>query len=107
MKLFANTFAWLSDGANWRGHEGLWHLLVQQLLLTFTALGIVMVFALPVALWLGHLGRGGLLAINVDGGGRAEPTLAVRALLVMFAPTGTATPGPPSRARTDPPKHRR
>ena len=65
MKLFADTFAWLSDGANWSGPEGLWHLLVQQLLLTFTALGIAMVIALPVALWLGHLGRAGFLAINV------------------------------------------
>ncbi|HEY9562786.1 MAG TPA: ABC transporter permease, partial [Nocardioides sp.] len=79
MKLFANTFAWLSDGANWRGPEGLWHLLVQQLLLTFTALGIAMVIALPVALWLGHLGRGGFLAINVAGVGRAVPTFAVLA----------------------------
>src|SRR3546814_17759443 len=57
-----------------------------------------MVIALPLALWLGHLGRGGFLSINVAGVGRAVPTFAVLALLVMFDPIGTATLGPYGRA---------
>ena len=58
------------------------HLLVQQLLLTFTALLIAMVVGLPIALWLGHLGRGGFLAINISNIGRAVPTFALLAILV-------------------------
>lgn len=98
MKTFGDTFAWLADGANWRGDDGLWHLLQQQLLLTFTALAIAMLVALPVALWLGHLGRGGFLAINIAGIGRAVPTFAVLALLVMADPIGTDVLGPYGRA---------
>ncbi|WP_082748801.1 ABC transporter permease [Nocardioides jensenii] len=98
MKLVIDTMAWLGDGANWGGSGGLWHLMLQQLLLTFTALGIAVVVGLPVALWLGHLGRGGFLAINVAGVGRAVPTFAVLALLVMWEPVGTDHLGPYGRA---------
>ena len=48
-----------------------------------------MVLGLPLALWLGHLGRGGFLAINISNIGRAVPTFALLALLVV-APTGRA-----------------
>ena len=33
--------------------------------------------AWPVALWLGHLGRGGFLALNISNVGRAIPTFAL------------------------------
>jgi osmoprotectant transport system permease protein len=98
MNLFADTWTWLTDGANWRGDEGLWHLLLQQLLLTFTALGIALAIGLPIALWLGHIGRGGFLAINISNVGRAVPTFAVLALLVMWEPVGTDILGPYGRA---------
>jgi osmoprotectant transport system permease protein len=73
-------------------------LLLQQLLLTFTALGIALLAGLPVALWLGHLGRAGFLAINIAGVGRAVPTFAVLALLVMWEPVGNDDLGPYGRA---------
>ena len=58
-----------------------------------------MVVGLPIALWLGHLGRGGFLAINISNVGRAIPTFALLALLVV-APTGPGTDefGPYGRA---------
>jgi osmoprotectant transport system permease protein len=95
---FADTWAWVTDPANWRGEEGLWHLMLQQLLLTFTALGIALAIGLPIALWLGHLGRGGFLAINISNVGRAVPTFAVLALLVMWEPVGNDNLGPYGRA---------
>lgn len=98
MNVFIDTFAWLGDSANWQGDGGLWHLLIQQLLLTFTALGIALVIGLPIALWLGHLGKGGFLAINLAGIGRAVPTFAVLALLVMWEPVGADYLGPYGRA---------
>ncbi len=53
---------------------------------------------LPIALWLGHLGRGGFLAINISNVGRAIPTFALLALLVTADWPGTAEFGPYGRA---------
>ena len=47
-----------------------------------------MVIGLPIALWLGHLGRGGFLAINVSNVGRAVPTFALLAILVTAETPG-------------------
>lgn len=98
MNIFADTWAYLSDPANWQGSGGLWARLLEQLLLTGTALGLAVVLGLPVALWLGHLRRGGFLAINISNGGRAIPTFALLALLVTADWPGTSEFGPYGRA---------
>jgi len=98
MRVFSDMWAYLSDGANWGGGDGIAALLGQQLLLTFTALLMAMVVGLPIALWLGHLGRGGFLAINISNVGRAVPTFALLALLVVAPWPGTAELGPYGRA---------
>jgi osmoprotectant transport system permease protein len=96
--ILSDAWAYLTDGANWSGDGGMLQLLVQQLLLTVTALGVAMAIGLPVALWLGHLGRGGFLAINISNVGRAIPTFALLAVLVTLDFPGTATFGPYGRA---------
>ena len=68
---------WLTTAANWSGENGVWHRLKQHLVLTFSCLVISALIALPVALTLGHLGRGGALAVNLANIGRAVPTFAV------------------------------
>ena len=98
MTVFGDTFSYLSDGANWSGNTGILHLLVQQLLLTVTALAVAALIGLPVALWLGHLGRGGFLAINISNIGRAVPTFALLAILVAADWPGADTFGPYGRA---------
>ena len=98
MTVFGDMWAYLTDGASWSGGDGIAALLGQQLLLTFTALLMAMVVGLPVALWLGHLGRGGFLAINISNVGRAIPTFALLALLVVAPWPGTAELGPYGRA---------
>ncbi len=87
----------LLDPASWSGPDGLGAQLTQQLLLTVTALALACAIGLPLALWLGHLGRGGGLAINVSNVGRAVPTFAVLVLLSV-GPLGTAVLGPYGRA---------
>ena len=77
MNVLADTWAYLTAGSSWSGEGGMLQLLVQQLLLTVTALVAACAVGLPLALWLGHRGRGGLLAINVSNVGRALPSLAV------------------------------
>ena len=68
---------------------------VEHLGLTAAALGIACAVAVPLALWLGHTGRGGVLAVNLANVGRAVPTFAVLVLLAIgplgFGPAATIT----------------
>jgi osmoprotectant transport system permease protein len=98
MTVLTDMWAYLSDPANWTGSDGILALMAEQLLLTFTALLMAMVLGLPLALWLGHLGRGGFLAINISNIGRAVPTFALLALLVVAPWPGTDSFGPYGRA---------
>jgi osmoprotectant transport system permease protein len=98
VNVLGDTWNYLVDPANWTGSEGLLQLLLQQLLISLTALFVALLVGLPLALWLGHRGRGGFLAINVSNVGRAVPTFALLALLVTADWPGVATFGPYGRA---------
>jgi osmoprotectant transport system permease protein len=93
-----DAWSYLTTAGSWTGSDGMLHLLLQQLLLTLTALTLAVAAGLPVALWLGHLGRGGFLAINISNIGRAVPTFALLALLVTLDFPGTQEFGPYGRA---------
>jgi osmoprotectant transport system permease protein len=56
--------------------------------LAFVALGIAILIAMPIGLWLGHRGSGEFLAVAVGNAGRAVPELALIALMVAFIGTG-------------------
>ncbi|MGH3472617.1 MAG: ABC transporter permease [Nocardioidaceae bacterium] len=92
-----DAFTYLTTSANWTGSNGMLSELWQQLFLTFTAMVVAMVLALPIALALGHLGKGGFLAINISNIGRAIPTFAVLVVLSV-GPVGSAVLGPYGRA---------
>jgi osmoprotectant transport system permease protein len=98
MRNIRDAWDYLTTGANWHGPEGIWTLLVQQLLLSVTALVLAVAIGLSLALWLGHLGRAGFLSVNVTNIGRAVPTFALLAILVTLDHPGTATFGPYGRA---------
>ncbi|MGW7049011.1 ABC transporter permease [Streptomyces avermitilis] len=93
MNTLAGAWDWLTDPANWAGADGIWHRLVQHLVLTVVCLVISCLIALPVALVLGHLGKGGALAVNISNVGRAVPTFAVLVLLLL-TPLGKWGEGP-------------
>lgn len=95
--IWADVWAYLTDGANWSGTQGMGVYLVQQLLLTATSVVVAAVVGLPLALWLGHIGRGGALAINISNIGRAVPTFAVLVILSV-GPLGIDELGPYGRA---------
>ncbi|MEV4435877.1 ABC transporter permease subunit [Streptomyces sp. NPDC049555] len=88
MDVLGRTWEWLSTSAHWSGTDGVWHRLGEHLFLTVVCLLISCAIALPVALLLGHLGKGGALAINISNVGRAVPTFAVLVLLLL-SPLGT------------------
>ncbi|MFJ6747823.1 MULTISPECIES: ABC transporter permease [unclassified Streptomyces] len=83
MNTLSAVWTWLTTAANWSGENGVWHRLGQHLVLTVVCLIISALIALPIALTLGHLGRGGALAVNLANIGRAIPTFAVLVLLLL------------------------
>ncbi|MGW6455419.1 ABC transporter permease [Streptomyces sp. NPDC055078] len=83
MNTLADTWDWLTSAANWSGDNGVWNRLGEHLFLTVVCLALSCLIALPVALVLGHLGKGGALAVNVSNVGRAVPTFAVLVLLLL------------------------
>ncbi|WP_030675491.1 ABC transporter permease [Streptomyces sp. NRRL B-1347] len=93
MKTLGDAWDWLTTSAHWAGDGGIWHRLAQHLVLTVVCLLISCLVALPVALVLGHLGRGGALAVNISNVGRAVPTFAVLVLLLL-TPIGDWGEGP-------------
>ncbi|MCF3100535.1 ABC transporter permease [Streptomyces roseoverticillatus] len=88
MGVVERTWSWLATGAHWSGTDGVWHRLGEHLFLTVVCLAISCAIALPVAVLLGHLGKGGALAVNISNAGRAVPTFAVLVLLLL-SPLGT------------------
>ncbi|MFJ9122878.1 ABC transporter permease [Streptomyces sp. NPDC102340] len=93
MNLLSDSWNWLADSAHWAGDNGVWHRLAQHVTLTVVCLVISCLIALPVALVLGHLGKGGALAVNIANIGRAVPTFAVLVLLLL-TPLGQYSEGP-------------
>lgn len=83
MGVVADSWAWLSTGSHWSGGDGVWHRLAEHLYLTVVCLAISCAIALPIAILLGHTGRGGALAVNISNAGRAVPTFAVLVLLTL------------------------
>ncbi len=98
MIVLRDAWRYLTDSTSWTDDRGLLVLMAEQLLLTVTALAVAVLLALPLALWLGHIGRGGFLAVNISNIGRAVPTFALLALLVKLDWPGTAAFGPYGRA---------
>ena len=83
MSAFGDVAAWLTDPDHWHGPAGIPARTWEHLVLSGSSLAVVCALALPLALWLGHIGKGGALAINVTNIGRAVPVFAVLVLLAI------------------------
>lgn len=59
-----------------------------HLLISGAAMVIAVAAAVPLGLYLGHLGRGQVVAVNVSNVGRAVPALALLALFLTFPGLG-------------------
>lgn len=62
---------------------------VEHLVLSFAAIGVALVLAIPLGVWLGHIHRGSFLAINISNIGRALPSLAVISIGIGILGIGT------------------
>ncbi len=72
MKTFENAIQFLFDNTGL-----IWEKTVEHVWLSLASLGVAIVIAVPIGVWLGHRHRGSFLAINVSNVGRALPSLAV------------------------------
>jgi osmoprotectant transport system permease protein len=77
----------LTGGVQVGGSE-IWSLLAKHLELSFAALGLACLVAVPLGLWLGHIRRGQFLAISISNIGRAVPTLALIAFFIAYFGVG-------------------
>ena len=72
MNDFANAFTFFFDHLSLIGEKTVSHLEV-----SFASIGVALLIAVPLGVWLGHLRRFSFFAINVSNIGRALPSLAV------------------------------
>jgi osmoprotectant transport system permease protein len=92
MGWIGDVIAWFGDPQNWQGPNGIPQRLLEHVGVSAAALGVACALAIPVALWLGHIHRGGGLAVGVSNIGRAVPTFAVLVILVLLPdPFGLST----------------
>lgn len=78
MEFLGDLLQWF--GENWSGDTGWLARTGEHLRVSGAALTAAMAVALPLAAWLGHTGRGGLLAVSVINIGRALPSFGIIAL---------------------------
>src|SRR5215204_6906775 len=77
-----------AGGSQVGGLGEIWELMWPHLKLSGASLAIACAIAIPVGLWLGHIGKGGFLAINASNVGRAVPSLALIAFFVAYIGVG-------------------
>lgn len=62
----------------------------EHIKLSLAAMAVATAISVPLGLWLGHIGKGGFLAINASNVGRAVPSLALIAFFVAYLGVGFA-----------------
>jgi osmoprotectant transport system permease protein len=70
------------------GLDQVGELMAKQIEVSALALAVALVVAFPVGVYLGHRGKGEMLAIAIGNAGRAIPELAVIAIMVAFVGLG-------------------
>ena len=78
----------VTAGAEVGGLSQIGELTLDHLEVSALALAGALVVAMPIGVWLGHRGRGELLAVAIGNAGRAIPELALIAFLVAFVGIG-------------------
>ncbi len=76
-----------AGGTNVGGSQ-LLPLLGKHLEITAVSVSIAVAIAVPLALWLGHIGKGEFLATSIANVGRAVPSLALIAFFVAYLGVG-------------------
>lgn len=92
MNTFLDALAWIADPGNWTGGQGIAARLLQHLAVTFVAVLVASVLALPVGVLIGHTRRGRGVVVALAGAVRAIPTLGLLTLLALLLGIGVTAP---------------
>jgi osmoprotectant transport system permease protein len=97
--LLVGLAGWFTDPENWSGRDAIPLRLAEHVGISAVALVVAVAVALPVALYIGHTGRGGFLAVSLANVGRAVPSYALLVILFGFfvqvsSDIGVVTNGP-------------
>ncbi|MQA14101.1 MAG: ABC transporter permease subunit [Pseudonocardiaceae bacterium] len=85
--MLVEALGWLVDPANWQGPDGLLVRLGEHLWFTVRVVLIAAVIAVPLGLWVGHSGRGGVTLVGAANAMRALPTLGLVTFLFLLSPS--------------------
>jgi osmoprotectant transport system permease protein len=77
-----------AGGTEVGGLAEMWELTWPHVRLSLISMGIACAVSIPLGLWLGHVRKGGFIAINASNVGRAVPILALIAFFVAFLGVG-------------------
>jgi osmoprotectant transport system permease protein len=86
MDVVSDVISWLTDPAQWSGPDGIPVRTLQHVWYSLLATVIAAAIALPIGIFIGHTGRGALVAVNLTNLGRAIPSLGI--IILMFTLVG-------------------
>ncbi len=92
--IFAPQESSVTGGKKVGGFDKTMELLIGHIEVTVLALVIALLIGLPLGLYLGHKGKGELLAVGIGNAGRAVPELAVIALVATLIGIGMRNVAP-------------
>ncbi|MGF1598967.1 MAG: ABC transporter permease [Acidimicrobiales bacterium] len=81
MSFLVDVWAYLADGANWRGANGLASLTRSHVWISVFSTAVATLMAAPMAVWLAHGRRLPLLSVALVNVGRAIPSFAIVAFV--------------------------
>lgn len=85
MNVVTDIVAWFADPAHWSGAGGVPHRVLEHVELCAFATLAAAALAVPAGVVLGHVGRGGIVAVSVVNIGRAVPSFAIVAISLPVA----------------------
>lgn len=90
--MIGDVFGWFTTAANWQGPGSIGARLGEHVGYVLLSLVIALVIAIPVGLFVGHTGRGGVALVSIGNAVRALPTLGlITFLFLLFTESTTAT----------------
>jgi osmoprotectant transport system permease protein len=92
MDFLVDVVHWFTTASNWRGTGGIPHRVSEHVVMSGAAVATAVIIALPVGLVLGHLRRGGVVAVNLANVGRAVPSFALLVLAYFVFGLGPKPP---------------
>ena len=84
MSFVSFAWNWLKAPAQWHGPDDIPMRVLQHLGYSGLSLLVAALIALPLGIWIGHTGRGGIVVVNIANAWRAIPTLGLLVLMVVL-----------------------